>query len=246
MGFDTKTMGGGAGSNLGVPDIGLHPARLVGLIDMGIQERQPYQGKSKSPCGQLNVTFELKGANDRVEVEGVDRPRWLSKKFNCFSGANADLPTLVSALDPTGSCDGNLDRMIGFPCMVNVIAKTDANGNAVDGVRIDTVTAVMPDYNVQELENPPVVFNFDEPDLDTYNKLVPWIRDQLIKANNFKGSALEKLLQAAPAQAAPAQAAPAQAAPAQAAPAQAAPAAPPGFTYDAETNSFIPDEGSPY
>ena len=38
---------------------GSYPARLVQIIDLGLQAQKPYQGKDKAPVQEIMFTYEL-------------------------------------------------------------------------------------------------------------------------------------------------------------------------------------------
>ena len=243
------------GGNFGHATVGTQVARLCGIADMGIQKRE-FKGQPKTPCRRLNVTFEL--CNDLFEYNGEQKPRWISLSINALRGDNSNLTKLANAIDPTGTVyNGDLAAAAraGAPLLVGIEKKDDG-----DGVKVGTMSGMIPGIQVPPLANVPYVFDMDDPDVEVYTTRLPeWLQKQITEADNFPGSALANALQAnaqaaatAQASAPPAQAtvtqAPVQAATVapvatQAAPAHPAniPAAPPGFLYDAATNSYVPD-----
>jgi hypothetical protein len=290
-----KMSGGAGGGDLGDPTIGAHYSRLVGFCYIGVHDRAAFGGEAKKPCGKVLFTFEL--LDDFVEIDGVTRPRWITKKENAFSTSNANAVKIYNTLDPTNVHGGAFDQLAiaTTPCMVTIGPRKDKNDVIIDGVRIDSIQPVAKDpqgneYQLNLAANPVIVFDFDEPTLESYATLKPWMMKLCKAANDYSGSACERIAvqydaqqaaaegagsapaagQAAtapPAQPPAATTAPlapppaqtaqtAQTAPVQQtapAPAQAPapapvvqtaplPAAPPGFRYDAATNSFVPED----
>ena len=178
MALNVNEMGGGQTNNLGYPRLGPHISRLVGVVAMGVQERRAYKGETKAPCGRVNLTFEL--TDDFVEIEGVSKPRWISKTENAFSGPQANLPQIARNLDPANTYGGDLGQMAlaGVPCMVTVEQKRDAAGNVVDGVKIGSITGLPPGMPVPALHNQPLVFDFDNPTEEGWDRLQNWQKDQ--------------------------------------------------------------------
>jgi len=270
----------GGGSDLGDPRIGAHYSRFVGFAYLGVHDRKAWQGTPKDPCGKSILIFEL--LDDFCEIDGVQRPRWISKKENAFSSQNSNLTKIYNLLDPTGQYAGGFDKMVAatVPCMVNIEGKVDfQTKEPIPGVKIGSISACAThnadgtDLIVPPVQNPVIIYDFDEPTAEAYAGLKAWMQREVKAANNYAGSAAERIAvahdatvaaqanaasAAAPAAGAPVQqqqAAPAlqqQGAPAplqQPAPQQpapvvqqaAAPAAPPGFRYDATTNTFVAD-----
>lgn len=236
MSMNVNKMNGGGGLDLGDPTMGPHYARLVGFCYIGIHDRQDYNGTPKTPCGKLLFTFEL--LDDTVEIDGVVRPRWITKKENAFSTSNSNAIKIYNKLDPNNVHGGAFDKLAAAtqPCMVTIGPRKDKKGNILDGVRIDEISLVpkAPDgteYVLAAAQNPVIIFDFDEPTAEQYAALKPWMMNLVKTANDYPGSACERIVLAHEEQeavaAAAAPAAPAQPETAPVAPPAAAPPAPP-------------------
>jgi len=96
---------GGKGSSQKAIEAGTYPARVVQVIDLGLQAQKPYQGKEKPPAHKLMVTYELvdEFCKDEGGNEQKDKPRWLSEEFNLFSLSqeNAKSSIRYVAIDST-------------------------------------------------------------------------------------------------------------------------------------------------
>jgi len=281
MATNVNDMSGSQVKDYGDPFLGAHYGRYVGFAYVGIQNRDAYQGQTKSPCGKVIHVFELLDDFITMEENGqqVQRPRCRSKIENAFNGPNANNTKIYNTLDPTMAYGGDFAAVAHatVPCIVNIEQKRDRQTNQpIAGTKIGSIGSVPPGTEAQlpAVQNPPMVFDFDEPTPESWAGLKKWMRDMVRAANNFAGSRCEQIANQyeaqqqqgqgqAPATPAPAQQAqaPAQAAPAAPAPdmpagqgvppappttapvqsAPAIPAAPPGFRYDAATNSFVPD-----
>ena len=211
--------GGGGGGDFGDPSLGQHYARMIGFVYIGVHERSAYKGTPKDPCGQALLTFEL--LDDFIEIDGVQRPRWVTKRLNTFNTQNAAIVKIYNTLDPEGKFGGDFSAMVKatIPAMVTIVQKTDANGNALDGTKIGTIATVAkaPDgteYALGAAQNPHVLFDFDAPTLEDYAGLKNWMRKVVSEAQGYAGSEAEKVAKAYEVQAtggqAPAQQAPVQ------------------------------------
>lgn len=241
------------GGEFGDPALGAHYSRFVGFAYMGVHERKAYRGQAKAPCGKVLMTFEL--LDDFIEIDGVKRPRWVSKKENAFNTSNSNVTKIYNTLDPTGQFGGDFAGLVNatLPCLINIAPKKDANGAVIPGTRIDSIgacPALPPGQELPAVQNPTFIFDFDNPTLESWAALKPWMRRMAQEAQDYPGSQCEAISKqydaqqaatqgqqvAAPAAPAagtqapppppPAAAAPAQA-PAAQAPAAAAVAAPP-------------------
>lgn len=182
-------------------EIGVYPARLVQIIDLGLQPQRPYQGKDKPPAQEVMYTYEFvdEFMMDENGKPQEDKPRWLSETmpFYSLSAENAKNTKRYNAFDPTGAFDGDVTKAIGIP--LNVAVVHNVKGDKV----YDNVGSVSPmrakdAEKCPPLKNDPKVFDLDNPDMETFNKLPKWIQDKLKGNLNYNGSPLSKLVGSTP------------------------------------------------
>jgi hypothetical protein len=221
----------------------LYPARVVQVIDLGLQPQQPFKGQEKPPAHMIRLTYELSHEFMLDEDGNVDpkKPRWLSEEFplHNLEADKARSTKRYNSIDPQGTVDGDFTQLTSYPCQVMVTKVPDKKNEGFFKNYVGDVSAAanFPGYEQPELVNPITVFDLDEPNLEAFQKLPEWLQTK-IKANlEYQGSPLAVLLgestteapantQAPPAAPAPAPA-PAPAAPQAPAPANPVPAAPP-------------------
>lgn len=179
-----------------------YPARVVQIIDLGLQTQRPYQGQEKAPVHELNITYELldEFCLDEKGVPDEKRPRWMSETMPLrnLAADKAKSTQRYYALDPQGVDEGDFPAQIGKPCLVNVVhnkgsginsGKTYANVGSISTMREKEA------IKAPELVNPSRVFLLDEPDVEIFNALPEFLRDK-IKANlEYNGSKLQELLE---------------------------------------------------
>lgn len=210
MALNAKTAGKGAQSNrVEQPTIepGVYPARLVQLIDLGVQAQRPYKGQDKPPVQEIMLTYELVDSFmvDEQGNEVEDKPRWVSETLP-FYGLFADKAKSTQryhAFDPKDVFDGDFSQAVGLP--INVTLVNNISGEKVY-TNVASVAAMRPrDANsCPELKNPTKVFNLDEPDMEVFNALPKWIQEKIQSNIGFQGSALEAAMKGkAPPKAAP-------------------------------------------
>jgi hypothetical protein len=180
-------------------DAGSYPARVVQVLDLGVQPQRPYKGNPKPPCQEVMVTYEFLDEfikdEDGEDVE--DKPRWLSETFP-LKGLDVDLATSTkryNVLDPEEVHEGDFTALIDIACTVNVVNNPGKGENAGKVYNnIAGIAAMRPKdaRNAAALVNPPKVLVLDEPDMEVFLSLPDWLQEK-IKANlEYVGSALEE------------------------------------------------------
>lgn len=180
---------------------GTYPARLVQIIDLGLQAQRAFQGKEKPPANEIMLTYELvdEFMKDEAGNDIEDKPRWISETLPFF-GLFADKAKSTKryfALDPNNDHDGDFAKLIGVPCNVTVV-NNSVGDKTYDNVAAVTTMRERDAAKCPDLVNPPKVFDVDAPDMEVFNSLPEWVRDKIKGNLNFKGSALEKLVGDAP------------------------------------------------
>lgn len=202
MALNAKNAGNGGGNKNFVAqanlEAGNYPARIVQIIDFGLQPQRPYQGKDKPPVQEIGLTYELldEFMKDEDGNDLEDKPRWLSENMPLHNlrAENAKSTKRYLALDPKMVHDGDFTALIEAPCMVTVINNPGAEGKVYDNV--GGVSAMRPRdaANAAPLVNPAKVFVLDNPDMEVFGKMPKWLQDKIKGNLNFNGSPLQKAL----------------------------------------------------
>lgn len=205
MAFNAKQAGNGGGNErIAQPVIepGLYPARLVQLIDMGLQAQKPFQGKEKPPMQEISLTYELVDVfmKDENDNDLEDKPRWISETipFHNLKADKAKSTQRYLAFDPKMEWDGDLSKAIGLP--INVVLVNNQVGEKVY-TNVASIAAMRAKdaEKCEALKNPTTLFSLDEPDIAVFNKFPKWIQEKIQKNLNYSGSALEAALKGKPA-----------------------------------------------
>lgn len=177
---------------------GVYPARLVQLIDFGLQAQKPYKGQDKPPVNEIGLTYELvdEFMLDENGKAIEDKPRWISETLP-FYGLYADKAKSTLrylAFDPTQEWGGDFSRAITQPVNVTVVNNPGNNGKVYDNVA--SIAAMRPRdaEKCPELVNDPRVFDLDNPDLKVFESFPQWIQDKIKGNLNYEGSKLQKAL----------------------------------------------------
>lgn len=163
---------------------GNHLARIVSVIDVGLQEQTDWQTKEKTdPKKIVMITFET--PNETIVIEDKEgnkeeKPRWISKDYTLSFHEMAALHKLVNAIKPDIE---SLDELLNVPVMINV--GSTVTGNA----KIVGVSKPMKGMEVPELQNDAFHFDFSHPNMGLFNGLLKWQQEKVKSALDYNGFA---------------------------------------------------------
>ena len=178
-------------NNIPPVDGGTYMAVCIGVIDLGEQYRQFEKQKQGRYVNECMFLFEI--PSERVQVDGEDKPRWLSTKRLTVSLHERSAlyqmltswrgrPLSDAELDPTG--DGfDLSQMLGTGAMLSVSVVERDDGSRHN--KIEAVTGFPKGIEVPKVESEPLFFDADEPDMDMLEKMPEWIQDIIRKSTQF-------------------------------------------------------------
>ena len=179
---------------------GSYPARLVQVIDLGLQP-QEYLGEEKPPKNEIMTTYELSDEfmkdDDGEEIK--DKPRWLSETYplNSLSSDRAKSTARYYALDPKGDSDGDWSQLLSNPVTVTVVNKAGTNKNKGKVFTNIASTSTMRPRDAAALPplvNEPKSFDLGNPDVELFLTLPQWVQDKIKKGLEYEGSKLDDLL----------------------------------------------------
>lgn len=191
----------GKGSKQAPLEAGNYPARVVQVIDLGVQAQRPYQGQEKPPVQEIMITYELldEFCRDEDGNEQEDKPRWISETMPLHSlkSDKAKSTKRYMALDPKQQYEGDFSQLLSIPCMVTIVTNPGKGEHA--GKVFSNVAAISPmrprdAQKAAELVNDPVFLDLDTCDMEVFNKLPDWLQDKIKGNLNYAGSRLEALL----------------------------------------------------
>lgn len=178
---------------------GSYPARVVSVIDLGVQPQQPYMGEPKPPAQEIRVTYELVDAfmkdEDGNDVE--DKPRWISEDFKLLP-LDRDLAVSTKrykTIDPDNEHDGDWSQMLSKGVMVTVVNKKSKNGKTYDNVGGTTAMRKRDLDKLVELQNQAYFFDLLEPDAEIWKRIPKWLQDKIKGNINYEGSPLDAMLE---------------------------------------------------
>lgn len=198
MTLDASKVKGGKTWVTEVLEPGPYAARLVSVVDMGIQPQQPYQGEEKEPAAEIRIVYELSDEflKDEDGKDMPEKPLWQDERIAMYplSSEKAKSTMRYLALDPEMKHKGNWADLLGSPVMLNITQyktkKGDLRNKIKDTNRMTTKQAA----KAPELVNEPFFLDLDNPDMKAWERLPEWNRDLIRKALNFNDTKLADLV----------------------------------------------------
>lgn len=187
-----------------VIEIGNYPARIVQILDLGLQPQRPYQGEDKPPAHEIMLTYELVDCFmvDEKGVEIEDKPRWISETFplRSIKADNAKSTKRYKAADPTNQFNGDFAALANTPVTVNIVhgVVNKNTGKPYENVGNIAPMRARDAANCPPLKNPAKVFDLDNPDITVFGSLPEWLQDKIKGNLNFSNSKLEALIKGDP------------------------------------------------
>ena len=176
-------------------EAGNYPARVVQIIEMGLQPQRAFKGVDKPPAREIMLTYELVDEfmkdDDGKDIE--DKPRWVSEDFP-LNNLDKDLAKSTKrylVFDPDMTkFDGDITKVLGLPCSVAIVQNVKGD-NIYNNVANLTAMRPRDAAACPDLKNPTKLFLSDEPDMEVFKSLPKWLQERITGNLNYKGSVLE-------------------------------------------------------
>jgi hypothetical protein len=180
---------------------GTYPARVVQVIDLGLQAQRPWKGEEKVPAYEIGFTYELSDEFMKDE-DGQDdpaKPRWITEfmPLSNLKAEKAKSTARYKVLDPKETFGGDFSKTLGLPVNITIVQSPGKGANAGRIYENIAGTSVMRDKDAAKLPplvNKAVFFDLDNPDIEVFNKLPKFLQERIRGNLEFKGSKLEALV----------------------------------------------------
>ena len=159
---------------------GVYMAACVGVIDLGEQ----YSEKYKNYSNKIMLTFELLG--ETVEIDGEQKPRQISKIFAFATGQRSGLRKFLQSWDgkqlsDEQAAEEDLSQRLGRTCQLQVVLN-----ETKDKANIDNVMALPKGIKLDKPQSELILFDLDEFDQATFEKLSDWTRETIQKSSQWQ------------------------------------------------------------
>lgn len=123
------------------PEEGTHLGVVIQVIDLGVQPGPVFQGEKKPDAQMVRLTYEL--PNETHDFDGEIKPLIVSEEFKFSGDDRSKCFKRLNALDPgMKKTGGDLMKLLGMPCMVQIIQK-DGKGKH-EGKKFSNVGSIAP------------------------------------------------------------------------------------------------------
>ena len=186
MGLNALEFAAGSGGIEGMVSAGMHQARIIQIVDLGMQKRE-YRGEAKPDGQQILITFEIVDEDtEQTTEDGQPIRRWLGTMPIDASLKCKRLQQCLNAVDPDGTKRGNLADLLLAPALLNVEHVTKKNGSGEVYAKIASFNPPMKGMDPPEAVAEPLAFDFDAPDPEVFAKLPEWIQKIIESAVNYQ------------------------------------------------------------
>lgn len=173
----------------------MEPDVYMAVCTMVIDVGQQYSERYKNVSNQILLAFDIPDVT--IEVDGVDKPRQLSKRYTYSANTKGNLYKLLcSWLNKKFSEDelGELDlfSLLGRGCQVQVTLKEDGKHND-----IANVMALPRGMKTPESANPYLSYDIDEDGFtgEKWDALPEWVRGIIERSEQYQQDPPEKPLE---------------------------------------------------
>ncbi len=167
-------------------EAGTYPARCCAVVDLGLQHVE-WQGQRKD---QEKVLLMFEFPTERIEVDGEDKPRWLSVRYTVSLNEKAGLRKALDAwrgkpMTAEELRGFNIGCLLNAPCMITVTNKEGKNGGTF--ANIAGISKPMKGIPIPELENEALLFDMDDDNCEeVFKKLPEWIQNIIEESVTWK------------------------------------------------------------
>jgi hypothetical protein len=174
---------------------GTYPARVVRIIDFGLQyatdfktgEVKKYDDGNDVIQHKVWIDFEL--PTETIDIDGVKKPRWYGKEYTVSSHEKAAIQALLKAADPDGKYTmkgKNVVGLLGLPVMLTI--GSTSTGKA----KVAGITRLIKGMSVDLLANPTLFFDLDEATYKDFELLPEWMQKRIKDGVDFESTGLYK------------------------------------------------------
>ena len=167
-------------------DEGLHPARIVRIVEYGIQTRSNFNTGEDEEVHQLRITFELPEVMHEFKEGEGKKPAWETPfPYNIsFNGRSKLSKHFKQIVGKEWGTSYDLGLLINTPVMVN-IEHTIKDGTTYANIK-DVVPAPK-GTKVGKLQNDPLVYSIDEDGFEgaKWESLRDFERDAIMESQEF-------------------------------------------------------------
>lgn len=178
-----------SGASVPPMEAGTYSAVCIGVVDLGEQ----YSETFKKYSDKLLIIWEM--PSQTIEIDGEDKPRWLSKDFAASLHEKSALHKILVSWrgkaftekelteDENGFMQFSVLDMLGTGCFLQVIVEEKDSGSYN---KITSVISLPAGMDPLTTETPLIAFDMDAWDDEVFNSLPEWIQERIKKSTQYQ------------------------------------------------------------
>ncbi len=172
---------------------GNYVARCISMIEIGTVEEE-YLGKLKS-LHKVRVTWEFPYELKVFDEAKGEQPVVISKEYTLSMYEKANLRKELEswrgkAFTPEEATSFDIEKLLGAPCMINVIHKPSEKDPSKVYERISAITPIAKGTVCPPQISPMFVLSYDQWDDAKFEKLPDFIKDKIKSSKEYKAMTL--------------------------------------------------------
>jgi len=161
-------------------------ARCYSMVHMGTIEEE-IMGQKKH-LNKVRITWELPTEKKVFKEENGEQPFSISKEFTLSLHEKATLRKFLESWRGKGFTEEeskkfNIAKLIGIPCLLNIIHKVSKSGNIY--ADIASVSLMPKGMSCPEQINEPVIFTINQPDWGIFEKFPDFLKDKIKSSQEY-------------------------------------------------------------
>lgn len=159
-----------------------YTAVCTAVIDLGEQYTQFEKQKQGTYKPQCMFIFEI--PDERVEVDGESKPRWIStKRFTAILSEKSGLFKFLTSWGNKDIENIDLTSVLGRGAVLTISQKEKTDGTKYNN--IEGIAGLPKGIPAPKPESELLAFDADEPDMEVLAKLPEWIQKLIEKSTQF-------------------------------------------------------------
>lgn len=184
-------------NNFTTMEPGTYPARLVGVVALGLQAQREFKGEPKPPAQEIALTYEFVDEFMQDEDGNPDpkKPRWITEilPFYPLSSDKAKCTQRYNVFDPEHKDDGDWVQQINKPVNATVVLNP-SKGRVYENISGLSAMRAKDADKTPELVNKPLIFDTETPDMEVWARIPKFLKDKIVAGLEYEGSELQKLV----------------------------------------------------
>ena len=168
---------------------GNYVARCYQMIEIGTV-KESFQGEEKT-MSKVRIGWELPTELKVFSEEKGEQPCVISKEYTLSMNEKATLRKMLASWRGKDFTEAeaksfDITKLVGIPCMLNVIEKPSAKDPSSVYNEIATVSPMPKGFPCPPQVNKTFVLSYDEFDMEKFNSLPDFIKDKMKTSEQFK------------------------------------------------------------